>query len=278
MKYALFALLLLSASYVHAQEYYFGIQFGSGFATNAGQANLTDIDLTDTLETYEIKAGGFGEGLYINGHIGYQQTDFLAYELGVNYLHGKTITNEENSFTTAVLGGYLSESVISQNIRTVMLSPKIVFMVPNESGLTAYAKIGMTVGAFVRGNYIQNTTSTGGIAGQINHKIERVLKGGVPIGFTSSLGANYQIDERISLLAALNLLNMAYRPYTNTVNSNIFNEVELVETLTVRQRNIVYSNKIEVSDSIDEQRPQQQLAVSLPMSNISFQVGLQVRL
>lgn len=278
MKYSLFAVLLLSACYVHAQEYYFGVQLGSGFATNAGQANLTDIDLTDTLETYEIKAGGFGEGLYINGHVGYQQTDFLAFELGVNYLHGKTITNEENTFTTAVLGGYLSESVISQNIRTLMLSPKIVFMVPNESGLTAYAKIGMTVGAFVRGNYIQNTTSTGGIAGQINHKIERVLKGGVPIGFTSSLGANYQIDEHISLLAALNLLNMAYRPYTNTVNSYIINEEELVETLTVRQRNITYSNKIEVNNIIDNQQPQQQLAVSLPLSNISFQVGLQVRL
>lgn len=276
MKQSLFIFLLFIAHFLNAQDYYIGIQFGSGFATNVGQANFTDIDILDTIETYEIKAGGFGEGLYINTHFGYQQTNFLAYELGVNYLHGKTITNEEKSFTTAVLGGYLNETIISQNIRTLMLSPKIIFMIPSESELTAYAKIGMTFGAFIQGNYIENTTSTGGIAGQVNTNTKRILKGGVPLGFTSSLGASYQVDENLALLAELNLLNMAYRPYTNTITAFSINEEDRLETLTTRQREISYSNKVELSNTIDEQQPQQDLAISLPMSNISFKVGLQV--
>lgn len=276
MKQSLFIFLLFIAHFLNAQDYYIGIQFGSGFATNAGQANFTDIDILDTIKTYEIKAGGFGEGLYINTHFGNQQTNFLAYELGVNYLHGKTITNEEKSFTTAVLGGYLNETIISQNIRTLMLSPKIIFMIPSESELTAYAKIGMTFGAFIQGNYIENTTSTGGIAGQVNTNTKRILKGGVPLGFTSSLGASYQVDENLALLAELNLLNMAYRPYTNTITAFSINKEDRLETLTTRQREISYSNKVELSNTIDEQQPQQDLAISLPISNISFKVGLQV--
>ena len=110
MKQILLIFLLLSSITLSAQQFYVDVQLGNGFATNAGQANLTDISIIDTVSTYEIIAGGFGEGLYFSSNIGYTWTSYLSFELGLSYLSGRTITQEQNISSSTVFGGFVGEA------------------------------------------------------------------------------------------------------------------------------------------------------------------------
>lgn len=278
MKYFTFVILTFYSLSMSAQDFYVNLQTGYGFATEAGQANYTNITYDNNLETKEIIAGGFGEGIYIKSSIGYQHNNLISLELGVNYLFGRTITVEEENIDFLPSSGLLEERTYSRNIQGFIFSPQLVVTLPNESNLKPYIKTGAAIGV-LRGNFQQDLYSNNGFE-DYTTDVEYLLNGGTPFGFTATLGTQYLISENLSFLADFSLLNMSYRPYRNTITQYIENDVDAIDNLSTRQREVVYNNKIETDSNVppNNDEPRRALPISLPMSNVTFNVGLQLRL
>ncbi len=263
-----------------AQDFYINLQTGYGFATEAGQANYTDIEFVDNVEVQEIVAGGFGEGIYFRGNLGYQHSEFIAVEFGLNYLLGRTITTEEKRQEHGPGGALFIASTTSRNLNALIFTPQLVVLIPTTSTVKPYIKTGLAFGTFMKAKFEEAYNTDNNMFIQIDRNTENSFDGGTPLGFIMALGAKSMVSETVAFTIDFNLLNMTYRPHTGTVTKFEENGSNELENLTIREREIIFNNKIENNSSVtpDENEPLRALPISLPMSNVTFNIGLQIDL
>lgn len=211
MKYYLCITLMLFAFTLSAQSIYINFQTGYGFATEAGQANFYNSTIKDGVQTKELTSGGFGEGLYLRASIIYQRNNWFGIELGINRLLGRKLVYKHESFVFRPFPNpsQIITSNYSRRIKAFIITPQLVFTLPNESKLTPYIKTGFAIGSFMK--MYSDSRST------------YILNGGNPFGFTAALGTRYFVNEIVSLIVDFNLLALSYKSY-NTTNANSMNE------------------------------------------------------
>jgi hypothetical protein len=251
-----------------AQKMYFGVQTGYGFATSAGQANLVNSETSPESGTYEIMKGGYGEGINTGVFIGRFLTRNIGIELAANYLFGKHLTTKSTYWAYL----YSSETTVSGSIKMLQLTPQLVFRA-RPSKITPYAKVGLTLGL--------GTTLTEDILKYVAadpgpYEIESTQKstGNIPVGFSSTLGATYEIGAMMDLFVEFRLLTMAYSPSKTSVTAH-----NNLDNLTISQKETIYLDKIEYDDVAGpDDKPSETLRISLPLSAVSFNLGLKILL
>ncbi|MFK7949043.1 MAG: outer membrane beta-barrel protein [Saprospiraceae bacterium] len=275
MKSLLCIVSLFATFSLSAQKLYFNLQTGFGFATEAGQGNYHNVKIGDNTETKELISGGLGEGVYLRASVLYKKNDWISMELGVNYLLGREIVTTEESrgfFPSPLL---LITTINSRRTKAFIVTPQLVFSLPNESKLTPYVKTGFAIGNFMKTSVDEDfITETNFNQYEINTTY--ILNGGNPFGFTAALGTQYFINEKVSFIIDFNLLSMSYRPHKSTMTKHKIDGVNNLDGLSLRQREIIYNNKLENTGNINENEPFKALPISIPMSNVSFNAGLQV--
>ncbi|MFT5834940.1 MAG: hypothetical protein ACI97N_002584, partial [Cognaticolwellia sp.] len=100
----------------------------------------------------------------------------------------------------------------------------------------------------------------------------------IATGLNATLGANYLLNEKFALYSELQLLNMAYSPQKTSLTSFVVNGNDQFEDLNTYQKETIYLDKVEYQDAIDTEKPLERLRLSLPMSNVRFNVGLRIDL
>lgn len=254
-----------------AQNFYFNLQRGDGFATEAGQVNY--ITSTDEGRAEELVTDGFGEGTYFRTSLGYNFNDFISLDFGINYLRGKTITYEY-IYTFISIGDTYRETT-SESINTFLFTPQLRFNIPTRFRIQPYIQIGGAVGILPKKSFkqilliIDDNSFT-----NVRLDTERELSGGNPLGFTAALGAKYSISKKFSLIVDLELLNMSYQPRHSITTKYIRDGVSELEDMTVREREVIYKKEIE-SRASDNNEPRIALPINFPMSNVSLNIGFQ---
>lgn len=257
-----------------AQKMYFGVQTGYGFATSAGQANLMNRETGPENGTYEIMEGGYGEGINTGIYIGRFFTRNLGIELGANYLFGKHLTTESNY---QGFNWYSYETIISGKVTMLQLSPQLVFRT-TPSKITPYAKVGLIFGLATT---LTQDISEYVVADPGPYKIESTQKstGNIPVGFSSTLGATYEIGAIMDLFVEFRLLTMAYSPNKTSVTAYVLNGNNNLDNLTTSQKETIYLDKVEYDDVAGpDDKPTESLRVTLPLSSMSFNFGLKILL
>ncbi|MFT6149258.1 MAG: hypothetical protein ACJAUH_001947, partial [Saprospiraceae bacterium] len=230
-------------------------------------------------EIYEILEGGYGEGLNIAIKVGRKINENVDFELGIGYLFGRELTTTasfvSNLGTTAQ---FTDDQIFTRYVNGLLLSPQLVFNAPTDSKLIPYAKIGATFGCFMNVTDEIENTAIGGIAGVVTTKMTQKSKGNIATGLNATLGANYLLNEKFALYSELQLLNMAYSPQKTSLTSFVVNGNDQFEDLNTYQKETIYLDKVEYQDAIDTEKPLERLRLSLPMSNVRFNVGLRIDL
>lgn len=278
MKYILSLILLISSFILNAQDFYINVQTGYGLATPDGQTNYYNVNDIAFNSNQEVVKGGFGEGLYFRLHTGYNYNDLISFECGFNYLRGQSV-DYQHRHASAFDTDFVYAQSFSQRINAFIFSPQLVLKIPTESKFKPYAKTGIAVGLFMKGQFDEDYNSYYQNTSQFEILIERELEGGTPLGFTATLGTQYQIYKNLIVVVDCSLLNMTYRPYKNTITKYIRDGSNDLNDLSLWERETLYVGKIEDDQTpIDMNASRKSLPISLPMSNVSFNVGLQVNL
>ncbi|MEO8146143.1 MAG: outer membrane beta-barrel protein [Bacteroidia bacterium] len=286
IQFAIAVILTLLTAQVYSQGIYFAVSAGYGLpaAPNAFKASNYSYTLNSTGHTssFEIVkgTGSFGKGFQAGGTFGYMFNENVGAELGLSYLSGADMTgnySESNSSTTFPHSS-TQENTLSGNMLRISPALKIA---AGEGKIKPYMKAGLVVGMSPK---VIETSFRTDINNGIGSKTEMeiVYSGGTPIGFTGSLGADFKLNDRISIFFEFNMIAQSWAPKKGIMTKYTEDGVDQLPDMDTNEKEVEfvdsYTESSSTNNTYNAQSPSKELKVFLPFSSAGAKVGLQFAL
>jgi hypothetical protein len=264
------------------------INFNLGFAGNAAKQTLdnsssssyyTSYDEFGNVTSYTYTStntnvtGSLGKGILANLRIGYQISKAIAFDLGMSYLIGGKITG--SSSYKDQYGNTISNSGSESHALIFNLNPAIsISHAQNLFGF--YARSGILIGIapkLISDNTVNNSS---GSSSYYNRVQKTEFTGGVPFGFSNSLGITYSITPSISIVSELNLYTQSWAPEKSVITEYRLDGVDKLYSLTDKET--TYANSYDYSSSNNTNSNNTELKFYMPLSSFSFNLGIKLNL
>jgi len=257
------ALLFLIISNNNAQRSYISLSTGYGLGFNT----LPSYNRDNT--TYKKVNYSLGEGVNIGSSYGYMHNKYIGAELGMTYLIGGTTTTNS---TVSYYYGQQVKNTVNIHSNMIRINPSLVIYT-GKKGINPYIKIGAIIGMgpIIKDinqvdEYPNNTPRISVM--QIKHY------GGIALGTTASIGAIFRIDEAITLFGELTFINMTYAPTKSEITKYIYNNTDILGSLSTRQRKTEYVEQIEQPYYSSDSQPYKSLKQKQPFGSIGLNTGV----
>ena len=235
------------------------INFSLGYAGNAARQT---IDNSYSNNVYNTVAGSFGKGLLTNLRIGYKVSNVISFDLGMSYLIGGKIIG--NSVSTS------SNSQREWHASIFNLNPAISISHSKKS-VGIYARAGILIGLATKliNDFTSNYNS--GSSSYINKVQKTEYSGGLPFGFSNSIGITYSLSSSLCIVSELNLFTQNWAPKKAVITEYKLDGVDKLYSLPNKETTFVDSYNTSSSANTV-------MKTYLPLSSISFNLGLKVNL
>lgn len=247
-----------------AQKMYVNMNAGYNFnSAPFTRQNITSIgsngNLTTTHETVDIS---LGKGVNIDATFGYMFNKNVGTELGFSYLKGSNSSTLENS------NNFSDTRNISIAASMIRFIPTIL-IVTEYKKIYPYAKLGLIVGS---GSYTVIDDAKGSSPYYTSTKYD----GGFAFGYFSGFGANYKLNNKISLFGEISIISMSYAPNKSEITESKMNGVNILPNMTIRDKQTEYSDNYteDNNSSSNTSVPRKSLKQSIPFSSIGFNIGI----
>lgn len=276
-KLSLAILLIVLVAQVFGQNGLYinaGGGYGISIASNSS-ASSTDYSSNGSTNSYKISngSGSFGKGLQFGATVGYMVSENIGAELNIGYLIGGKSTITQKTAYSNTSNSY--EDIISGNM--LRMTPGLRFSVGKDK-LKPYMRFGLVIGMASKIKDVYTTTS---IDKPFNNPVVSVqelsLTGGISLGFSTGLGVNYKLSEKLGIFAELGLISQAWAPNKGTITKSTVNGFDNIALLTPSQKEINFVNNY--SETIGYQNPSlpsQALKTSMPFSSVGLNIGVQL--
>ena len=245
----------------------FGYNIGTG-NTNTYQSSLLGIvsgsETSATTSNYKVEKINLGQGLSFGLNFGYMFNKSFGLECGANYLLGAKIKGS----TTSYNGNYSNSEI---EAKMFQFKPALVFRGGFEK-INPYAKVGMVIGS-------------GKIISTQNFKDGPNLETGTlelydatPIGFHASIGTLFALNSKFSVFGELNLVSLEYSANKGKVTQSIRNGVDVLPSLTVREKELEFIDTQSSPGISDPNQPNKTFKIPLSLNSFGFNIGLQYQL
>lgn len=249
----------------------FYASFNSGYNVGTGNANFYQAmilglanqnETSSTTSTTELVPITLGKGLNIGANLGYMFNKNMGFELSANYLLGGKTKGSSTSYT----GNYTYSEV---SAKMIQIKPTLVFRAGYDK-VNPYAKVGMVIGSGKITNTQDDKSGT-----DISFSTME-LNGGMPIGFHASLGTLYKLTDKLSLFGELNLVSLEYAPKKGVVTELTENGVNVLPTLTVREKEIEFIETFtDTGAPTNPNEPSKVGIVPFSFNSFGLNIGLQ---
>jgi opacity protein-like surface antigen len=267
----------LFTTHLFAQGAYVNLNAGYGFSMssevmmyNSKYDFLTDNSTGEESFSGSIEnvKGSLGEGFNFGGIFGYMFNKNIGTEIGVSYLLGNTIKSERESTTKTIEAdgsittntGIMTNSLSSNMLR---IAPSVV-ITPGFEGIDPYVKFGMIIGI---GSVKSEYTSE-----QLSHKSK--FNGGVAIGLTGAIGANFPVNDKMAFFGEINMVNMSYAPTKGEVTESMMNGQDVRDDKGIEFVDKIYTNSEYTPDS----GPYQELKNTYTFGSVGISIGLRMNI
>jgi len=237
--------------------------------TGNGTSSLT--------ENRENIKGSLGKGMSFGVSFGYMLSDNIGIELGVSQLIGATFewTNTETQTNNSGSTSRTSSSKVSASM--LQLNPSLVISAGKAEGLNPYGKFGLVIG--VGGiNWEGEGTDTSPFSSYSTYDSEFELNGGLALGLSSAIGANYYFNEKMSLFGELNMINLSYAPTKGKLTKSTSDGVDVLADATTAEKEYEYvdSYTSSTSDIQDDSKPRQILKTQYSFGSFGIKIGFRL--
>ena len=270
LSFVLIAVALFTFSMQAQREKPFSISFYTGYdhgingysIGNAFVYQLIDAeDLTNTSSKASLSNINLGKGIPVGLTAGYLFSKYLGAALGVNYIVGGVATAN----TTEITGDY---TAIEVSKRMIQIRPSLV-LTPGLDKVNPYIKMGPVLGM------ANVTIDQNRKVGSDHYNIVLDLTGGLAVGFQSSFGVLYPLNDRLRFFGELTYTDLFYEPTKGEYTVYSKNGVSQLPTMNT------YTKEIDFVDTITSgpgapspTNPQQRYRSPLSFSSIGLHVGL----
>ena len=154
----------------------------------------------------------------------------------------------------------------------VRVQPAVVIR-SSPAGTALFARVGVVLG-FASALVHEQDTEKG-----VTTVTEAELAGGIALGFTGAVGAEFAISERLPLVAEAACTGMSFRPATAKLTLRTENGVDKLGTMTTRQKETEFQDSVFSSKGApaNDGAPKQSGAIRIPFSSVGLGLGLKVR-
>lgn len=249
---------------VHAQGTYLGA--GGGYGTGLASQTMTfnETGFLNTDHFYETVKGTYGKGINFGIYAGHAFNPNWSAELGIYYLAGGKTKRH-----------YLKESSATEDL---VLSAKMIRIIPSirmtagDGKIKPYMKIGMVIGAGGKITINDTWTDIGCNCGNTETTWE--YSKGISLGATGSLGANYTINEKISLFGEMNFIAQSWAPKKGILKIATRDGVDQLPGKDTNQKEIDFLKSYTLSGTPDVSEPAKQIKNYSSFSSIGINIGI----
>ncbi len=265
---------VLNFSTAMAQGAYFTLGAGYNLPTSTqtlDAMSFSNETITDNTTTYKQNYVSLGKGLSAGGAFGYMFNENIGAELGISYLMGSTweCVTDYNSSTS----GFNMKFTDQVSSKMTRINPQIV-MSMEANKITPYVKVGLLLGM----GSMSVTSKSDYSSGMIEQTL--LLNGGIATGFTTTIGASYALNDKISLFGDLNLVNMSYSPTKGTITKYTEDGVDLLPSFDPIDKEIQFVDSYVEDDNIQPSitEPAKALKIKFPFSSAGIHIGIKYTL
>lgn len=218
------------------------------------------VDQNDTyIETVSFS---YGKGINAGLNFGYMFNDHFGVELGADYFMGSNNTFENKSGS--------STATYKTKGQMIQLSPMVVASTGGDK-ISGYTKVGLIVG--IAGKVIDDYYAVEP-SGYESVVFERT--GGLGLGFTVAGGAEFGINETLSLFSEINFKNLAYSPKKGEITKVDANGVDQLPSIDPVYKTINFVKDANMGGGTPTQ-PRDVPQVNQAFNSIGLTVGVKMR-
>ena len=279
-KYAVLTigLLLFFTDKSSAQESYLQIGGGYGFPTSSTQAgeNTTFAPNRLPIKTENVDSE-LGSGFSIMLRAGYMITTNVGADIGLNYLIGNRVNLSRQRLGDETF-------IMTGQARQARLNPAIVFSTGTQNVLSAYSRVGLVLplGGVTIIEY--NIPSMFSQSGNSEVEVEEI-RGRFGIGFSGTLGAQYEIYPRTHIFTEVEAIHLGIRRRSAKTTTFRVDGQDALAGLTTfsRETNFVnelnnLSNNPDLNPTIDQDAPYEALTSTTFFNSIGVNIGIRYRI
>ena len=281
IKTAIIAITILTSISTIAQKVYVDVNVGYALPLKGGIDRASTTTTTyyneqtgesNRSENYKSINSSLGKGLNFGGSIGYMFNKNIGFELGLNYILGAAIKMEDISndtyidFTGATQKN-TSNYTSSTSSNMFQIAPTLVLSTGFEK-FNPYAKFGFVMGFGKVTSQSESTATNWGNSNRISE-----YSGGMGFGFTGSIGADYALNEKVSLFSELKFMSFSYAPKKGIITKYTQDGVDQLPNMTTSQKETEFVKEFTVDGSNDNE-PSKQTKSYVPYNNIGLNFGV----
>lgn len=271
-------ILLGAGKSLMAQEFY--VKLGGAYGMALMPENIKeesigvyDDNLVLTTTTKNVE-GSYGAGMVWSASVGYKFSPFIGIDLYAGYLQGKEYESN-SSYTDG--RSYLYGLQENTQAKGMLFSPSFLYMA-GAGKVRPYALIGPVFGKVDVTDVQRFTYEIEGATTESVIKAETT--GALGIGVHGGLGVDYAFTNHFCIFGegTFNALNFyaEKKEYTSYTTDN----EEVIDELSTYQRVTVYKESVETTgnsqEEIDYDQPNEELRSKLPLSSLSFSIGVRL--
>jgi opacity protein-like surface antigen len=255
------------------------LKMGAGYQISSNPTNAMSM-VSNTISgitttTYTTENIGLGKGINFGGGLGYFFNSNIGAEIGINYLvGGKNEYTEER--TNLNMSNFFSKSNSEIYTRMLFVNPSIVLKIPFTQ-VSPYARLGLVMGF---GHLLGETEikTNSGNTSSIEYTKSKT-SGGMAWGANAAFGVDYPLTSQFGLFGEVCINTINYRPKkTETIEARL-NGNDVLNTISTRGKIIEYEDKYTEVDSNNPDNPNEPSKfgrINMPLSNLSFQLGIRI--
>lgn len=214
----------------------------------------------------------FGMGAAPALNIGVMVNKYIGLSVKTSYLFGTNI----KAYTTVIYAGYEYGFTLNRSARSIQVSPALIVQYPLKK-FSLRSSVGMLIGSTkILYDETGQKTQISLPSNIKNYRIKSTDYGGVTLGLAGALGITVKIKSFLKYNLEIIYAVASYSPLKGRIESYEVNGVETVSSLTVNERETVYTTDLEkVGNSNNTGFPTAKAQQAAPMSSIGLAMGLE---
>ncbi len=271
-------LFVLLSTQLYSQGIY--LNFGSGYSLCAAPkltqdknhiSNSDGVYLTDDYKLVK-GSGSFGKGIQVNASIGYMFNSNIGAELGIGYLIGSK-TTDTYKYTYQSTFSEIKSSMSGNMIR---LSPALK-ITKTFGNIKPYMRTGLVIGVAPKLTEKHKSEMSTFAYSIIETQTE--YTGGIALGFSGSLGADYSITDKIGIFAEFSVINQSWAPKKSKYTKYLDNGTDQLPVMNTSAKETEYFESFYTDiQNPDHSSPLKQLKQYYPFSSVGLNFGLHLNL
>ena len=271
-------MIVLFSGAVTAQKFY--ARLGVGVALGLGYYdpnNYEDQTITATSNKSVFKNSTLGSGLNINLGGGFMFSKYLGVDLGFNEFIGFGV---KTKYERNIPG---NSSQIDDKTKSTMFQviPALVITPGLDGKINPYGRFGIILGLMNRVKYeYDETTDATPVKSTLDVNTEKYTetrKGGVALGYSVAVGADYNLSEKLSLYAEIVMNGLTYAPTKGKYDEWTKNGIDQLPFCPTAAKEWEYKKEIDNYAVINPGSPSQKPKQSYSMTNVGINIGVKFR-